>query len=235
MSSMRTTPWRGGSFQEDRRRDLVLAVCHEIGNLVAAVRLEAHLLDDEDGPLGVARAAVAIEDLTARVGALLAQVRPLLEEVDGGGAGRVSARALLANLRDVFDERGAPGVRLAIEVAPDLPFVVGDPERINALLLLIALGGVEAATRARGSEPGRVDVAARVCDDRLEIAVCDDGPRDGELDDWRVGAQRGRVLALQLADLLLGSLGGEADVERADGRTCVRLVLAIAGDDPPPR
>jgi len=224
------TPLHDDPLELGRRRDLVLAVCHEIGNLVAAVRLEAHLLDDESGPKGIARSAIAIEDLSARVGALLVQVRPLLEEVADRGPGRVSARALLANLRDVFDERGARGVTLSIGAGKDLPFVVGDPERINSMLQLVALGAVEAATRGHASAPGQVSIDGARSGSRVEIDLCDDGPADGELDDWRSGAQRGRVLALLLADALLRPLGGGADVVRRGDLTCVRLTFAVADE-----
>ena len=59
---------------------LVFAMCHEISNLVAAMRLQAHLLDEELDARGLAVASLEIDDLSARTASLLALVRPVLTE-----------------------------------------------------------------------------------------------------------------------------------------------------------
>jgi len=197
-------------------------LCHEIGNLVAAVRLETHLLDHEAGELGLARSAIAIEDLSSRVGALLTQVRPLLQPLPQSEVGCVSPSALLSNLRDGFRERGAGGLSVEIELEPDLPDVIGDPERTNALLWLVALGALEAAEANDGS----VSIVARQSGEHVEIRVRDDGETDPELGEWRTAAQRGRSLVCQVAQALLQPLGGSVQVSVTQSETVVGLRLA---------
>ncbi|MEE3330532.1 MAG: hypothetical protein VX246_06655 [Myxococcota bacterium] len=218
------TAERGGSPAPEEYLELVFALCHEIGNLVAAIRLEAHLLDHEASELSLARSAISIEDLSSRVGALLTQVRPLLQPLPQSEIGRVSPGALLANLRDGFGERGAGGLSIEIEQEPDLPDVIGDPERTNALLWLVALGALEAAEANSGS----VSIVARQFDEHIEILVRDDGEADPELGEWRTAAQRGRSLVCQVAQALLQPLGGFVEVNVAESETLVGLRLARA-------
>lgn len=206
----------------DEGRKLVFALCHEIGNLVAAIRLEAHLIDGESGALGLARAAISIDDTSSRVGALLTQVRPLLEPARPSEIGSVSPAGLLANLRDGFGDRGVGGARVEVDVGGDLPAVVGDPERTNALLWLVALGALEAVQLSGGTV--RVDACER--GEHVAISVCDDGAPDSELGDWRNAAQRGRSLVCQVAESLVRPLGGFVDVSIEEGETCVVLCLA---------
>ena len=205
----------------DERRDLVFAVSHEIGNLVAAIRLEAHLLDEESGPLGLARAALSIDDLSAQVGALLTLQRPLLDPPVSAERGHVAPAALLANLREALGDRGSRGVAYDVSDPGRLPNVVGDPERTNALLLLLALGAVDAA-----SPDGSVHVRVRKSADRVEITVEDDGPEDSELADWRGAARRGRALVLQVAEAVLGPLGGAVSLDGQGEAT--RVVVSLS-------
>ncbi len=59
--------------------DLLMALCHEVGNLLAATRIAAHLVAKGllAGP-AVVSTAVEIEAETALAGAFLGQVRPLM-------------------------------------------------------------------------------------------------------------------------------------------------------------
>ena len=74
-------PDRDFQSSADSSNNLVFALCHEISNLVAAIRLQAHLLDEELDARGLAVSSLEIDDLSARCAALLALVRPVLNEV----------------------------------------------------------------------------------------------------------------------------------------------------------
>jgi len=206
---------------ETERRELVFALGHEIGNLVAAIRLEAHLLDDAEGAVALARAAMSIEDHSARVGAALAQLRPLLEAVDAPKAGKVELRALFANLRDALAERTRRGLEIEWSEPEEAHAVVGDPERSNALLLLLLLGTLEVLREEGGQRCLRI--AAEAAADGVLVVMEDDAPADSELEDWRSAASRGRVLVCQVADAVLEPLGGGVSVSRDAGRTRVAL------------
>lgn len=204
------------------RRDLVFAVCHEIGNLVAAIRLEAHLLDGDQTPLELARSSISIEDLSARVGALLTQIRPLLDPADPVERGGIDPAAMLAHLAEVLSELGGAAVAVDLNSAGGLPRVVGDPERNNSLLVLLGLGALESASRG-----GQVSVRAGADDasKQVWIEITDDGSEEPELDEWRTAARRGRALVLQVAEIVVEPMGGAIGCERQDGVN--RMVLQL--------
>ena len=77
MAGMEGTVSRVGT-EEDEVSRLVLSICHEAGNLVGAIRLNAHFVDDRLSALELAAASVEIDDLSARISSLLALVRPLV-------------------------------------------------------------------------------------------------------------------------------------------------------------
>ena len=60
------------------RHAIVFAIAHELGNHLAGIRLEAHLLDEDLGVRGLAKASLAIESLAGQAGPLLTLLRPLL-------------------------------------------------------------------------------------------------------------------------------------------------------------
>jgi len=212
-------------------RELVFALCHEIGNVIAAIRLEAHLLDPEEGPVSVARASNAIEDLSARSGALLTQLRALLDASPATALVGVDPSALLAQLREDLLGVGLPRVRARVAPCEPLPRMVGDPERIQSLLLLLALGALDAA--ADGSElhvageahGAPADGAARA---QIRIELAWDAPSGEALEDWRAAPRRGLPLVLQVAESLLEPLGGSVAYERAGRRDRLSLVLPTA-------
>lgn len=104
---------------------LVLALGHELANLLAGVRLQAELRDES--------AASRIAELTCRAGALLSLVRPLLAPQPGGGTGP-SPAAVLEALRGGLD--GSLPERVEVEEA-ELGAVrlAADGETLRALLL----------------------------------------------------------------------------------------------------
>jgi len=65
------------AVRRDPRIALQVAVAHEVGNLLAAMRLSAYLLPASE-VRERARGARQIEQLAAQAGELLSQVRPLL-------------------------------------------------------------------------------------------------------------------------------------------------------------
>ena len=55
--------------------DLVLALGHEIGNLLAATRLHAHLIDADRTATELSESAATLGKLSSQMGSLLAQIR----------------------------------------------------------------------------------------------------------------------------------------------------------------
>jgi len=202
--------------------DLVFAICHEVGNLVGVIRLNADLIDAKASERELATLSVEIDDSSARIRSLLALVRPLLSIGSEIGAG-VSPAALLRGVSECLAEYGGRGVTVDVEEGDALPDVRGRPETLHHLLVTLACYAVEEAR-----PHGHVSVRARTeSDGRVSLCVEDDGGSDESLGARQRGTLTGRALACAAADLLLDRLGGDVSVSRRDGMTAVALSLPL--------
>jgi len=194
---------------------LVLAICHEVGNLLAAARLAAHLAGRE--PVAPDTAPVQIEDLAAEAGALLAQIRPLLARRPART--RVAPEQLLKALERALADRAHGDVRLEVKIPRSLPDVDVDPDAFYHGLLTLALGALE-ATRPQG----RVRVFAQRADGGVGFVVEDDGPPS----DPEGSPSRGRGLALELVRRVARRCGGRATRRPRRRGTRIEVWLAAA-------
>jgi signal transduction histidine kinase len=214
----------GDSKQDnsEEARQLVFAMCHEISNLGAAVRLHAHLLDDELDPRGVALASIEIDDSSARSGALLALVRPVLSQ-PSEESNHAEAEVIVLGLQRAIDEHGGRGVTLSVESPDGLPKVHADPQIMHYLLLTHLYGAIDSA-----GSGGEVRVVVESGDDEVCFALEDSGPVDEQHLGWKEAAQRGRPLSCAIADYVLKKFGGRIEVERAakGTRTSIRVPSA---------
>ena len=208
---------RAGSGEELLHRDLVRALCHDVGNLLAAVRLSAHLLPtDEAERIATCR---DIEDLAALSGALLALVRPLLA---GATVARVqvSPAEVLTALERALEDRKIGRAVLSIAPGRKLPDVRIDPDALFHLLLTLVHGALEAVV-----PDGRVRVSAKHQGRRVILSVSDNG-RQVDLGEIRRGSTpSGRELAIRVADAVLRLMGGRASAELQRRGTRVDLFL----------
>jgi nitrogen-specific signal transduction histidine kinase len=199
--------------------DLVFALCHEVGNLVGAIRLNADMIDDDASALELATASVEIDDASARIRSWLALVRPLLDGEPGGLPG-VTPEALLCGVAEALEEYGGRGVSIEVDSGASLPGVQGRPETLHHLLLTLGLHAVEEA-RPRG----RVHLGASRLGDRVAVFVEDDGAEDPSLQDGADAYLTGRGLALATAEFILARIGGSALATRENAQTRVTLLL----------
>lgn len=216
------------------RHALVFAVAHEVGNHLAAVRLEAHLLDEELGAHGLAKASLAIDGVAARSAPLLALLRPLLEPGRPRGSGGDCAR-VVEGVKRQLEEEGTAGLRIdtAIEEAAAgacpaleglhwlLVALVGSPEDLPAdagpIRLVVARkeGGIVVALELPGDAMAEVVAAER------QSANESSGPGHGS-----ASALRGRALAVALARVIVGDAGGSVVVSCEPTRSRVELRTA---------
>jgi len=223
MTEQRTAAAAASGILGDRVAQLVLAICHETGNWVSAIRMNAHLLDHEQAPIELTRAALEIDDLSARIGAILALVRPLIaEELPEG---RTLPANVMLGVRESVGTRRPRGGGLSVACDDELPLVACQPEMLHELIVTLTHYALEAA-----GPQGSVAVRARSDPDdgTLVVAIEDNGPEEPGLADWRGAPLRGRVLACALASGLLGRCGGRVDVARVGSRTRVALVVPRA-------
>jgi nitrogen-specific signal transduction histidine kinase len=210
-----------GGANEPSSTELVFAVCHELGNLLAGTRLEASLIDSETETNAYVRAAQRIESATARAGSLLASIRPLLD-AEHCGIAAVDPLEVLAGLRSGLDASVDFRVAIDLKSAVELPRIRVPAEPLHHLLVSAIYYGLES-----GGEAGSVRVRAEADEEHVAFAVIDSGSlaaTDGS------PALRGRRLLLAIATSLVAPAGGRVDVSaQSDG---TRLAVAFpAGTD----
>lgn len=202
--------------------ELVLALCHEVGNLVGAVRLQAHLIDEDMTRRDLARATLDVDDSCVRSAVLLAHIRPLLAGAPST-ANELAPAELLASVHAALAEQGGANVVLDLEAAEEVPPVRFDREVLHHLLQSLVLAALGATRETRVVSLAAESVAAGVA-----FVVEDEGAEDAELSDWRSQAPRGRPLVLKVVDAIVGRFGGSVAVSRKAGRTCVAVILPAA-------
>jgi signal transduction histidine kinase len=211
-----------GSTGDTREKQLVFALCHEVGNLVGAIRLNAYLIDGDASAVALAATAVDIDDSSSRIRSLLALIRPLLS-TDPTLDTSVNCGVLARGVDEALDEYGGRGVEIVVEAGDALPDVLVRPESLHHLLVTLAFYGVEEAR-----PKGHVRVAVGV-DDKGQVTfrIEDDGIEDESLARLHEGELTGRALACAVGEVILGRLGGSVEVSRIESRT--RVVLTLPG------
>src|SRR5262249_37656421 len=157
--------------------NLVATVSHELKTPLTGIRLAVHLLLEEAvGPLTPKQLELLLDarDNTER---LLAMIENLLDlaRLEGKG-GRLDLRPeavqdLLGHAADAFRARADDkGVRLTVEVPPDLPPVATDAAQLGRALHNLLDNALRYTPRG-----GRVALAASAKDGQVTLAVSDTG------------------------------------------------------------
>lgn len=188
---------------------IVFSLCHELGNLLAAMRLHGELLDEDSGR--------KVAELSARSGSLVSLVRPLLSEAPAKPAA-ADPRGVLEGLsRGLDDPRDA---RVRIEPgAADLPRVAVEGELLGHLLLSDLFAAFE------DLEPGGQIRLEAVAESGAVVFVVEGGPA---LAAASADTLCGRHLTLQAARSLLEPRGGSATAASAEGVHRVELRVPVA-------
>jgi hypothetical protein len=200
--------------------ELVLAICHEVGNLLAAARLSAHLLPriGEDDP-GMAR---ALEDLSAQAGWLLSHVRPLLTD-DPKSRIDVSPSSVLGAVARALRAGSGAGSPPEVEMPHELPEVRLDPDALHHVLLTLVRSGQE--TMEGGKE---TVLSARQKGGSIVFTVRDGAARTRVKGGSSVGPPRTRVLALEIARALARRDGGSLTSRVTLGGLEIGLAFPVA-------
>jgi len=215
------------------RHALVFAIAHELGNQLAGIRLEAHLLDEDLGAHGLARASLAIDSLAGQAGPWLALLRPLLAPPPpaAGRAGPDYA-AVLEGVRRVLVDDGAGGRKIEVSIAEGAPEAHPAPDGLHPLLLA-PVGPPEALPASRG--PIRLSLDRRAGEAMLGCELLGDAFEGaaGAGDPAPIGpvphgpALRGRTLAVALARRLAADVGGCVELAGDAERSRLTLILPL--------
>jgi K+-sensing histidine kinase KdpD len=203
--------------------ELVFSIAHEVGNHLGAIRLQAHLLDEDLSALELARASVLIDGLSATAGPLLALLRPLLTEEDVAASGRMIRwqQVLTGVVQQLLDD-GTQGTELVLEPLADSSAIAPDVAWLHPLL--VALVG---ATIAHAGASARVALKLEEQAGGAWCWILDDGEEEPLGAD---AASRGRALVVAIASCLLERAGGRVEAERVASQTRVGLFFAKIGE-----
>ncbi|HME72114.1 MAG TPA: hypothetical protein VKM54_19925 [Myxococcota bacterium] len=200
--------------------ELVLAICHEVGNLLAAARLSAHLLPhtgEEDQGM-----AEALEDLSAQAGWLLSHVRPLLTD-DPESRIHVSPSSVLGAVARALRDGSGAASSPEVQVPEGLPEVWVDPDALHHVLLTLVRSGHEAMEGSKETV-----VSARRRGRSVVFTVRNGAARARARGSRSAGPPRGRTLALEIARALAVRDGGAMTNRMTSGGTVVGLAFPAA-------
>ncbi len=198
--------------------DLVLALAHEIGNLLAATRLHAHLIDADRTATELSESSATIGELSSRMGSLLAQIRPLVSPVPEG-VPNIDLIEVLDGVHRGIEESCDERVTIDLKSADGLPMAVIDPEPLHHILLTLIYRALEE------SEPaGKVVVSAFAHAESIVFSVDD----ESKFEDVAGGALRGRTLLHAVADAILRPRGGQIATRSLGAGNRVELSVPAA-------
>jgi len=200
--------------------ELVFAMCHELGNLLAGIRLEADLLEPDAGPGKLARAGQGIENASARAGSLLALVRPVLAP-ESMGLVIADPLEVLDGLWSGLDAMSDGRVQIDLKSAVNLPRVRLAPEVFHHLMLSTIFCGLQA-----GGDRSRVRVQAAANGDGIAFTVQDE-VREPEAEALVLC---GRPLVFAIADWLLARLAGCFETTLGDAGTRASFTFSAVPD-----
>ncbi len=207
--------------------DLVLAICHQVGNHLAAARLSAYWAAQARGRGERLQASRAVEAVTTQAAALLAQVRPLLAPSRRSRA-RASPASVLEALVQEIESLSGFGPELILRRAPRVPDVSADPALLHALLLALVLRTEE---RSEESRPVRLSIVPDARARRVAFVVEHREPGEAR----RKPSSElppGTALAVRAAERVLRQWGGRLVVRPRRGGTRLELLLPLAGPMP---
>jgi signal transduction histidine kinase/DNA-binding response OmpR family regulator len=211
---------------------MAAGLAHEVRNPLNSASLQLTLLERRLARLegateilpiaGVIKSEIDRLDRLVRDFLAFSQPRPLdVREVD--------VETLLSGLADLIAPVAEGGsVALATEVAPGLPAIAGDAERLHQVLLNLTRNAIE-ALHGRG---GTLTLRARRAEDAVELDVEDDGPGFAEelpvFDAFFTTKEQGTGLGLSLVHRIVTDHGGTIRVASRPGKTCFTLRLPAA-------
>jgi nitrogen-specific signal transduction histidine kinase len=198
--------------------DLVLALGHEIGNLLAATRLHAHLIDADATATELSGISATIGELSSRMGSLLAQIRPLVSPVPED-APNVDPIEVLDGVHRGIEESCDERVVVDLESAASLPMAVIDLEPLHHILLTLIYQALEETEPA-----GKVAVSAFAQPESIVFTVDD----ESKIEDDAGGALKGRALLHSVAAAILRPRRGQIAIRSLSAGNRVELTVPAA-------
>ncbi len=212
--------------QRERLADIgaiTARIVHDLGNPLAGLSMQAQLIQRRvsRNPERPSR------DLAAPAERIVSEVRRLdgliKDFLDFARQQRLDLRAvelppLLQRVVDLWQPVAATrDIAIGLEVAPDVPSLTADEDKLRRVLDNLVKNAVEAIEAG----PGRVDVqVGRMAGDRVRIAVSDTGPGVPESVEvfrlFETTKREGSGLGLPIAKQIVVAHGGHIGFERRE-------------------
>ena len=215
---------RNFDVEEPGPTELSLALCHEVGNLVGAIRLHTYMIDEEMTPKDLAHVTLEVDGLCARSATLLSHLSPLLSANRQGY--EIDPIELIVSVRDVVIEQFGRSVQVLTPPEEGALKIQGDREVIHRLLQSLVFATLD-LTRSGDS----VSLAVESDAEMVSLVVLDESPVREDPSDWRSQVKRGRPLLLAVAHEILTGLEGRIEVSREESQTRVAFVLPRASQN----
>ena len=211
---------------------MAAGLAHEVRNPLNSASLQLTLLERRlargEGAADVLPIAHVIKSEIDRLDRLVrdflafSQPRPLEPK-------SVDVSALLSGVAELISPVAEEAhVALATDVAPSVPAIAGDSERLRQVLRNLTRNALEALQ----DSGGHLKLRARAHDGAVEIEVEDDGPGFSEdlpvFDAFFTTKEQGTGLGLPLVHRIVTDHGGSVRVASRPGRTCFTLRLPAA-------
>jgi two-component system sensor histidine kinase BaeS len=214
---------------EEARRQLLANLVHEIGRPLGALRSAIYaLLSGADGDEALR------QELLVGMNQEIGHLRRLLDDLAGLHEQAFGALELHVEPTDLGQWLGqllppwresalARGIQWKTDIAPDLPTLAVDPDRMAQALGNLLSNAIKYTPRR-----GKVAVSAGADDEKLWIAVSDTGPGINQEDQERIFTpffrsqpgrrfQQGMGLGLGIARDLVAAHGGWLELESTPG------------------
>ena len=213
---------------------LVASVAHEIRNALGAAHAGLSFLASSLSGPETSELSTAANEARESIDRALAASRNVLDLVRGkpGVLAPVSAAKVVPRAQQTVGSRLAGGIRLELDLEP-VPPVAADESGLHQALVNVLLNAIDASPLGNG----RLRISVRQSEERVQIAIADNGPgippelRDRLFQPLVSGnVQRGGTgLGLSISRAIIRSLGGEMQADAGPlGGAEFTIALSVA-------
>jgi signal transduction histidine kinase len=200
---------------------LSAGLAHEVKNPLSAVLGYAQLSKRKLGQPDVIRQHLdTIENETRRCNEIISNLMQFSRQEKGEFTDVTVNEVVEKSVGIVDHQLGLNNVHVNMQLAPDIPEIIGNPNQLQQVLMNLAIN----AQQAMAPDGGTVDIVTSCDDDKVYISVSDTGPGISEEVAKKIfepfyttkAAGEGTGLGLSVTYGIIQDHNGDIRVERAD-------------------